>query len=75
MKNLVLFLALDKLVDAEDETLEVAKALISEYPDQLGCKINLDYVLFKGIEKAVSKIRKFVDCPLFLDLKIWNGIL
>lgn len=73
MKNLILFLALDKLIDAEDETLKIAKVLVSEYPDKLGCKINLDYVLFRGIEEAVSRVREFVECPLFLDLKMWNG--
>lgn len=67
MKKPFLFVVLDGLVDKEEETLRTAQILAGP---GVGFKINLDYVLLCGIERAVKQLP---NCPVFVDLKMWNG--
>lgn len=74
-----LFVALDGLandvsasdVDGKVKTLRVVRSL-SRF-NNVGFKINLDYALLEGIGCALFKVREFTDCPIFVDLKMWNG--
>lgn len=66
-----LFIALDGLREAESETLEVAKSL-AEMTGNFGFKINLDYLLYKGVGGAVRNIQQ-LGRPIFADIKMWNG--
>jgi len=66
-----LWVALDGLNKKEEETLALAK-LLAEVRGDFGFKINLDYFLLHGIEKAVATVSAF-GRPLFADLKMWNG--
>lgn len=63
----LLFIALDELIDKEEETLRTAQMLARS---GVGFKINLDYVLMCGVERAVKQLP---NCPVFVDLKMWNG--
>lgn len=67
-----LFIALDSLVDDEEKTLLTARELWSSH-SEIGFKINLDYILIKGIQEAVNRIKGAVNVPIFVDLKMWNG--
>lgn len=66
-----LFVALDDLTKQERNILEIAKQL-SEVEGDFGFKINLDYLLKKGIQDAVENVKQF-GRPVFADLKMWNG--
>jgi len=66
-----LFVALDGLAQREREALGVAEQL-SRVSGDFGFKVNLDYVLKKGLIAALSPIWKF-NRPVFVDLKMWNG--
>ena len=67
MKKPFLFVALDGLVNKEEETLRTAQMLAGS---GIGFKINLDYILLHGIKRAVKQLP---NCPVFVDLKMWNG--
>lgn len=69
--NSFLFIALDGLAEKEKETLKIAERL-SEIEGNFGFKINLDYLLKKGIQDAVENVKQFGK-PVFADLKMWNG--
>ncbi len=66
-----LFIALDGLREAESETIGVAKSL-AEVNGNFGFKINLDYLLYRGVEGAVRNIQQ-LGRPVFADIKMWNG--
>jgi len=65
------FVALDGLISKEHETMEIAHRLC-EIQEPFGFKINLDWLLKKGIDPAV-KMMKVFDRPIFADTKIFNG--
>ena len=67
-----LFVALDGLTRKEKETLEIANKLSNVNNENFGFKINLDYLLNKGLENAINPIKK-LGRPIFADLKMWNG--
>lgn len=69
----MLFVALDNLITDEQDTLNKVRRL-SELHD-IGFKVNLDYLLLRGIEPAIRKLRICFKqpCPIFVDLKMWNG--
>jgi orotidine-5'-phosphate decarboxylase len=69
----MLFVALDNLITDEKSTLYKTRRL-SELLD-IGFKVNLDYLLLKGIEPTIKKLRFWCEkpCPIFVDLKMWNG--
>lgn len=66
-----LFIALDGLREAESETIGIAKSL-AEVNGDFGFKINLDYLLYKGVEDAIRNIQQF-GRSVFADIKMWNG--
>ena len=66
-----LFVALDDLAKKEKETLGVAEEL-SHVSGDFGFKVNLDYLLMKGLKAALEPIQQF-GRPVFADLKMWNG--
>lgn len=68
-----LFIALDDLVDAEEKTLLTARRLWHDYPNKIGFKINLDYILILGVREAIYRVRGAINCPIFADLKMLNG--
>lgn len=70
MKPLLL-IALDDLNRNEKQTLKTAKSFL-EIEGNFGFKINLDYLLAKGITSALYRIQQF-DRPVFPDIKMWNG--
>lgn len=73
LKNPLLFLALDSLIKDEEKTLKTVKGF-REIEGNFGCKINLDYLLRKGLSQAVQIIRSTVPGkPIFCDTKTWNG--
>lgn len=66
-----LFIALDDLCQKEAEALRIAEELVdSEAP--FGFKMNLDYLLSRGLKTAVSTMQR-LGRPLFADIKMWNG--
>ncbi|MBZ9572216.1 orotidine 5'-phosphate decarboxylase [Patescibacteria group bacterium] len=67
----LLFVALDGLTKRERETLEIAEQL-SEIKGNFGFKVNLDYLLKRGVEDALENVQQF-GRPVFTDLKMWNG--
>ena len=68
-----LFVALDGLVDKESATLAIAeKVSLSSHRSEFGFKVNLDYLLKRGIGPAVKEVKRF-NRPIFTDLKMWNG--
>ena len=69
-----LFVALDGLAGKEKETMEVAERL-SDVEGPFGFKVNLDYLLKRGLEGLASSLREVLqlDRPVFTDLKMWNG--
>lgn len=71
MNQPFLFVALDGLKKKTRETLTIAEQLLKVEGD-FGFKVNLDYLLQKGIKAAVAGIRQFGK-PIFTDLKMWNG--
>ena len=68
-----LFVALDDLDKKESQTLEIAGKL-SGIEGDFGFKINLDYLLNpeKGLRTTIAPIQQ-LGCPVFTDLKMWNG--
>ena len=66
-----LWIALDALTTKEDQALEMAGVLASQR-GEFGFKVNLDYLLKRGIGEAVRRIASF-NRPVFADLKMWNG--
>lgn len=72
MKPLLL-IALDDLAGKEEKTLKVAEQL-SKVEGNFGFKVNLDYLLNpeKGLKTLLAPIQQF-GCPVFSDLKMWNG--
>jgi len=66
-----LWIALDALTRREEETLKLAGSLAIITGD-FGFKINLDYLLKRGVHEAVTNV-SFLGRPLFADLKMWNG--
>ncbi len=71
METPFLFVALDGLSEKEEETLKIVERLCS-VDGPFGFKINLDYLLLKGIGPALQAIQGF-GRPVFTDLKMWNG--
>ena len=69
--NPFVFVALDGLVKDEARTLSITEELKS-VRGNFGFKINLDYVLRKGLMNAFLNIQRF-GRPVFVDLKMWNG--
>ena len=70
MKTPILFIALDDLVLNERKTMNTADDLNS-VDGRFGFKINLDYLLRRGIRRAVRRILNF-GRPVFADLKMWH---
>lgn len=66
-----LFVALDGLAKKEIETLEIAEQL-SDIKGNFGFKVNLDYLLEKGVKDALENVQQF-GRAVFADLKMWNG--
>jgi len=67
MKYPFLFVALDNLLDDDPEILYK----LSEVDGNFGFKINLDYLLFMGLD--IIPYLKAFNRPLFFDLKMFNG--
>lgn len=67
-----LFVALDGLLENEKETSQIATSLVNEVGGEYGFKLNLDYIICRGVGSAVSKIIRW-NRPIFVDLKMWNG--
>lgn len=65
-----LWIALDGLAAAEERTIDLAHQLHREVEGNYGFKINLDYVLRRGIGHAVQDLP---ERPVFADYKMWNG--
>lgn len=71
MRTLV-FVALDGLTTNEEETFMVAEKLVDSVEKPFGFKINLDYVLKQGLDRAVTEIQ-VLGRPIFVDLKMFNS--
>ncbi len=52
--------------------MSIARSLCDAVDSGFGFKINLDYLLAKGISGAIGTV-KTLDRPVFADLKMWNG--
>lgn len=70
MNQPFLFIALDALTIQEEDTLKMAENL-AKVEGNFGFKINLDYLLKRGLE-GIVKMQQF-NRPIFADLKMWNG--
>lgn len=66
-----LFVALDGLTRDREGTLDIAEALVETNLD-FGFKVNLDYLVWRGIDSVVSDIHP-MGKTIFADLKMWNG--
>lgn len=66
-----LFVALDGLRENQRKALAIAASL-QEVQVPFGFKINLDYLLHKGLGPAVRIVQQF-ERPVFADLKMFNG--
>lgn len=69
----LLCIALDGLAEQERETLQIAADLSSVFGPKIGFKLNLDYLLSRGIHTAIANVRQYNHHPIFADLKMWNG--
>jgi orotidine-5'-phosphate decarboxylase len=66
----LLFVALDNLTKDPQDTLKTANWLDKEVEGNFGFKVNLDYLLRRGV---VSAMNGFGSRPFFADTKTWNG--
>lgn len=71
MVNQILFVAPDDLSKKEEATLDIM-AQLCKVEGPFGFKINLDFLLRKGISTAIRMLQSF-GRPIFTDLKMWNG--
>lgn len=70
--SVFLWVALDGLSREESTTLKIAESLALVQQGNFGFKVNLDYLLFRGLANAVANVAAF-GRPIFADLKMWNG--
>lgn len=72
-KSPLLFVALDDLTQKEADTLAVLRKF-TNVEGNWGIKVNLDWMLKRGIETALSILEDLnLERPIFVDLKMWNG--
>jgi len=69
--NPKIFIAYDDLIKEEEKHLEMMGVLCKTFGNQVGVKVNLDYVLQKGFG-TIPRL-PLSESSLFVDLKIWNG--
>ena len=72
MSSPTLFVALDGLSTNEDATCEAAARMSEEVEGNFGWKMNLDYLLAKGVP-LVFGAPGGPPRPIFADTKTWNG--
>lgn len=68
-----LFIALDDLAEKTGQTLETARKLSHADEENLGFKVNLDYLLINADLKIALLPIQRLGCPVFTDLKMLNG--
>lgn len=71
MKNPLLFVALDDLLEKKSETVKVVREMEPEQGN-FGYKINLDCIIFHGTHTAIHN-QISTNRPIFADTKTWNG--
>ena len=64
-----LWVALDGLLQHEEETVDLAFTFDREVSGNYGFKVNLDYVLKRGLGQARTSLP---DRPAFVDLEMWH---
>lgn len=71
-----IYLALDNMLnDGAVKRRSVTMRTLHELNEtklEFGIKINLDYILWRGLHDAIIDFELF-DRPMFVDLKMWNG--